>query len=725
MGNLQKHIREKGFMPDWLLSATTLLAGTAVGLALSRCLWQKTLKDAEPPKWMPAKLAGSYFGDLSKLHAEVKRTRIENENLRRELRQFSSLLNLAPLPVWRRDENLMVQYCNLTYTAMLEDVPERILEEYGMELSQQGRELAAQAVERKGLAFESRHMVIEGERRQYQIYEMADPDLGGTIGFAVDTTEREKAEEELRRHIRAHSELLEASNLATAIFDGNRRLKFYNSAFVSLWRLDKNWLDSEPGYLEIIEHLREKRRMPEMLNFQQFKQQRLKLFTDLLDTYEEILHLPDGRIVRLLIIPHVLGGLIYSFEDVTDKLALERSYNTLIAVQRETLNNLHEGVAVFGEDGRLRLSNPIYQKLWGLNASFVESEPHIGDILEKTKSYYTYADWAEFKERMMTQLHVRKMNYQRIERSDGSVIDWSTVPLPDGATLITYFDVTDSTLVERSLIEKNEALREADRLKTEFLLSVSYELRSPLTSITGFSEILKEEYFGTLNDKQREYINAVHESATQLGQLINNILDLASIEAGYMRLEISECDIRTMLKDVFALFAGRAKSGNIGLSLECPENIGKMQADEARIKQVLFNLLNNAIKFTPDDGAITLGAKVADGDNIELWVEDNGTGIPEEDKRSVFERFRAGAVRTQRSGAGLGLAMVKNFVELHGGRVELESELGKGTTVRCFVPRLHPTAYTIHSAPHSGSVLAQIDNESKKIKKTKRVKKDN
>jgi signal transduction histidine kinase len=709
-------------MDEWLSTIIAFAAGGGVGLYAARGLWQKVLSDDNPPA-KRSRLASRYFGNLSKLQNDIKRTRLESENLRRELRQFSSLLNLAPVPVWRRDESLMVQYCNLTYTAMLEDVPERILEEYGMELSEDGRQLAQKALAKGAMVAEDRHMVIDGDRRQYHIYEMPDPDLGGTIGFAIDTTEREEAEEGLKRHIQAHSDLLEASNMAAAIFDANRRLRFYNSAFVSLWRLDKNWLDKEPEYFEIIELLREKRRMPEMLNFQQFKQQRLKLFTDLMEAYEEILHLPDGRIVRLVVIPHALGGLIFSFEDVTDKVALESSYNTLIAVQRETLNNLHEGVAVFGEDGRLRLSNPIYQKLWGMNADFLNSEPHIGEILEQTKSYYTYQDWAEFKERMITQLHVRKMNYQRIERSDGSVIDWSTVPLPDGATLITYFDVTDSTLVERSLIEKNEALREADRLKTEFLLSVSYELRSPLTSITGFTEILKEQYFGKLNPKQGEYLDAVYDSATQLGQLINNILDLASIEAGYMRLEISDCDIRGMLKDVFALFKERARSNRVEITLKCGNNIGMMQADEARIKQSLFNLLNNAVKFTPEKGHITLGAKVADGDNIELWVEDNGMGIPEQEQRSVFERFRAGAVRTQRSGAGLGLAMVKNFIELHGGRVELHSMVGEGTKVSCYIPRMHPAIYSsANLKQNSGSPLAQAEDGGK-AKKPKRSKK--
>lgn len=705
-------------MPEWVSTVTAALAGTAVGLVLARGMWQRTVQDGKAPSWMPEFIARGYFGEVAKAQQEMRRAKLENDKLRRELRQFSSLLNLAPLPVWRRDESLMVQYCNLTYTAMLEDVPERILEEYGMELSANGQQLAQRALNEQAMVSEIRHMIIEGDRRQYQIYEMPDPDLGGTIGFAIDTTERERTDDELRRQITAHSDLLEASNMATAIFDANKQLKFYNSAFVSLWRLDKNWLDKEPGYIEVIEHLREKRRMPEMVNFQQFKQQRLRLFTDLMETYEEILHLPDGKIVRLLVIPHALGGLIFSFEDVTDKLALERSYNTLIAVQRETLNNLHEGVAVFGEDGRLRLCNPIYQKLWGLNASFLDSDPHIADILEKTKGYYNYQNWDEFKERMITQLHVRKMNYQRIERTDGSVIDWSTVPLPDGATLITYFDVTDSTLVERSLIEKNEALREADRLKTEFLLSVSYELRSPLTSITGFSEILKEDYFGKLNPKQQEYLEAIHDSASQLGQLINNILDLASIEAGYMRLDITECPVRDVLKEVFALFVERAKNNKVELSMKCPSSIGNVQADEARIKQVLFNLLNNAIKFTPEGGQVTLGAKVAEGDNILLWVEDTGMGIAEQEQRSVFERFRAGAVRTQRSGAGLGLAMVKNFIELHGGRVELESDLGKGTKVSCYIPREHPTLYTSQNLVlNSGSPLAQAEAQNEKTRK--------
>lgn len=693
-------------MADWIGGITLALAGAAGGLALSRPLWLSVIERGKIPHWIPTAIAKPYFGESSQSLMEAKRAKGENERLHKDVRHYSTLLNLAPFPVWRRDEKGLVTYCNLAYTALMEHIPERIIEEFGMELSQNSRNLAEQARKNQQPASEDLHVIVEGERQLYQLVEVPDPDLKGSVGFAVNASSREKVEEELRRHQEAQADLMEASNMATAIYDSEKRLKFFNNAYVSLWKFDRQWLLTKPTFGEAVEYLREKRRLPEMVNFQQYKQQRLKLFNDLIDPYEEILHLPDGKIVRMVIVPYALGGLIFFYEDVTDRMALERSYNTLIAVQRETLNNLHEGVAVFGEDGRLRLSNPIYQKIWGLSADFLASEPHIGEILEQTKNLYNYAEWGEFKERMITQSHVRKMSYQRIERTDGSVIDGSTVPLPDGATLITYLDVTDSTLVERSLIDKNEALREADRLKTEFLLSVSYELRSPLTSITGFSEILREKYFGDLNPKQAEYLNAIYDSAMQLGHLINNILDLASIEAGYMRLEIKEFAVADLLEKTREMVQERIAGSGQNLELVYPDNIGNLQADEIRIRQVLLNLLNNAIKFTPQGGLIRLGANTVGQSGIVLWVEDNGMGIPQDEQSSVFERFRAGALRNKRAGAGLGLAMVKNFVELHSGRIELTSEMGKGTKVSCFLPRQYADGLYTMGLGGSGSPLA-------------------
>ncbi|MBM3617076.1 MAG: PAS domain-containing protein [Alphaproteobacteria bacterium] len=690
-----------------LLAALLAFIG---GVMLVRALLRGLVADGKLPKWLPAKAADFLFGEVTQHMADGRRLKPENDRLRKEIRHFSTLLNLAPFPLWRRDANDQVVYCNLAYNALLEEVPERILEEFGLELGQNSQKLAARARAEGQMVTDELHIVVEGERKLFQLCEIPDPDHKGTVGFAIDVSGEERVEEELRRHIAAHATLMEASNMATAIYDADKKLKFFNNAYVSLWKFDRQWLNAKPDFFEVLEYLREKRRLPEIINFPLFKQQRAKLFTDLMDQHEEILHLPDGKIVRMVILPYALGGLIFFYEDVTDRLALERSYNTLIAVQRETLNNLHEGVAVYGEDGRMKLSNPTYQKMWGLSADFLASEPHLSEILEACRSYYGYiSDWEEFKERTIAAvIHARRMYYQREERSDGTVVDYNTVPLPDGATLITFSDVTDTTLVERSLIEKNEALREADRLKTEFLLSVSYELRSPLTSITGFSEILKERYFGELNEKQSEYLNAIHDSARQLGQLINNILDLASIEAGYMRLDVNEFAIRDLLESVEKEVHGRAAAGGQTFTLQVQDDLGQMQGDENRLRQILLNLVSNALKFTPQGGSITVGAsRQIGGDAVRLWVSDDGPGIPLNEQASIFERFRAGALRNQRAGAGLGLAMVKNFVELHHGRIELDSDVGKGTTVTCILPRVQQAKGTLTA---SGSPLALTEN---------------
>ena len=627
----------------------------------------------------------------------MERLRSENEKLKTELKNYSTILNMVPYPIWQRDGKLNVRFYNLSYGEAVEDVSDKPESGETPELDKKMKGLAKQAFETGKPVSERRHIIIGGARKLYHIMELPVPEESITVGCAIDLSEMESLKEDLTRHISAQDDFLESSASGMAIYGPDMRLKSFNYAFVNLWKLDEIWLDSQPTYGEILEALREKRKLPEQANFQLFKQQQIKLFTGLIEPREEFFYLPDGKALRVIAIPHALGGILFAYEDVTDRLALERSYNTLIAVQRETLDNLHEGVAVFGEDGRLKLNNPGYLALWHIDAEMARAEPHIRDIVEKCKPLFVYDDWESFKKQHIERIHARDFMSQRIERSDGKVIDWRKVPLPDGATLITYLDITDSTLVERSLRERNEALQEADRLKTEFLANVSYELRSPLTSISGFSEMLKQEYFGSLSEKQKEYVEGIHQSSQHLMQLINDILDLASVEAGYMRLEVSKFDIYAMMKSVLSLIQERAKEHDLKIKFECPARIGKMTADETRIKQILFNLLSNAIKYSSAGNTVTLGAKEMELDESMVWVEDEGKGIPPEEQETVFGKFYKGrnqeaarAKSGQRSGTGLGLSIVKSFIELHGGRVELHSQPEKGARFECHLHRHNP-----------------------------------
>jgi signal transduction histidine kinase len=621
----------------------------------------------------------------------------ENEKLKSNLKIYSTLLNMSPYPIWQRGEDLNIGFHNLAYSEAVEDLLESAEPGVVPELDKKVRMMSQQASGSTRSVTDRRHIVVGGQRKLYELTEFSIPEEKMFAGFAIDYSEVDKLKEDIARYISAQDDFLESSASAMAIYGSDMRLKTFNNAFVALWKFDEVWLDSHPTYSEILEVLHEKRRLPEQANFQFFKQQQVKLFTDLLEPREEFFYLPDGKALRVIAIPHALGGILFAYEDVTDRLALERSYNTLIAVQRETLDNLHEGVAVFGEDGRLKLSNPGYLFMWNLEIEFAGSEPHIRDLLEKYKVLFVPEDWENFKNQHIEQLQTRDFTSQRIERADGKVIDCRKVPLPDGATLITYLDITDSTLVERSLRERNDALSEADRLKTEFLANVSYELRSPLTSISGFSEMLRQEYFGTLSEKQREYVEGIHQSSQHLMQLINDILDLAGIEAGYMRLNISRFDIYAMMKPVVSLIQERSKENSITIKFECPSKIGKMTGDETRIKQILFNLLSNAIKYSQEGGKISFGAKETEAGEIMLWVEDDGQGIPIEEQAAVFSKFYKGRNQeaakgksTSRSGTGLGLPIVKSFIELHGGRVVLNSEPQKGARFECYLLRDNP-----------------------------------
>jgi signal transduction histidine kinase/PAS domain-containing protein len=238
----------------------------------------------------------------------------------------------------------------------------------------------------------------------------------------------------------------------------------------------------------------------------------------------------------------------------------------------------------------------------------------------------------------------------------------------------------------REIDDKSRQLEVASRHKSEFLANMSHELRTPLNAIIGFSEVLSERMFGEINDKQAEYLSDILESGRHLLALINDILDLAKIEAGRMELHPTEFDLPAAVENTLVLVRERAQRHGIALHHEIDERLGTVRADERKVKQVLLNLLSNAIKFTPEGGRIDVRSRVHDG-SAEISVVDTGVGIAPEDQVAVFEEFRqVGATQKKLEGTGLGLAISKKIVELHGGRIGVKSELGSGSTFAFTLP---------------------------------------
>jgi signal transduction histidine kinase len=601
-------------------------------------------------------------------------------------------LAALPFPVWLRGADLSLQWLNSAALTALElDLPTALSQQkelFNGTLGEDGRWLAEQAQLDLKARTEMAHGVVGGQRRYFAVTEVPlESKDTAFVGYAVDMTQLEEKESELRRHIAGNAAVLERLGSGIAIYGADQKLKFYNQSFVDLWGLREPFLRGEPTLGEVIEELRSERRLSEQADFRRYREDQLRLFTTLLEPLEELQYLPDGRMLRALVAPHPLGGLLFLYEDVSRRFELETSYNTLLAVQRESLNNLAEGICVYGSDGRLKLYNPAFARIWNLDIEVLEHEPHASDVLSRLRPFFAVSEeeWPNLLRDMVAVSLDRNPRSGRLERADSSVLDYLGLPLPDGAVLHSFLDISDSVRVEQALRESNDALEAADRLKSEFIANITYQLRTPLTAIMGFTEILQNQYFGPINDRQRDYCDNILEAGKRLVTLINDILELATIEAGYINLDREDVTINDMLHGVADVVSDWARQEDLELEVNCPETIGTAPIDERRIRQALFNLLSNAIKFTPAGGRIRLTASRT-ANELELVVADNGIGISSEDQSRIFKRFERANIRTGQTGAGLGLSVVKSIIEMHGGRIEIDSAPNRGTTVRCHLP---------------------------------------
>ena len=534
-------------------------------------------------------------------------------------------------------------------------------------------------------------MIVAGTRRILQVIDR--PSAGGSAGIGIDVTESEAMRAELARMTASHRRTLDQLSTAVAIFKTDQRLTFYNTAFRQLWGLEPSFLDSEPTDSSVLDRLRTARKLPEQADFRKWKAELHEAYRAIEPRQHEW-YLPDGRTLRVVTTPNPEGGVTYLFDDVTERLKLVRRYEALIGVQGETLEALNEGVAVFGSDGRLDLHNPAFARLWrvsssDLNGTNPAERPHIEAVMAWCARLYADEPFWMRLRGAVTSLETREPIHARLERADGSVLDCTTAPLPDGATLVTFQDVTDSVNVERALIERADALQDADRIKSQFVQHVSYELRTPLTNIIGFAHLLLDPMIGPtigpITEKQRDYLASIDKSSSALLAIINDILDLTTIDAGAMPLDLKEVDIRAAVDAAVLGLQDRIAEKAVLLDVRAAPDIGSFLADERRVRQILFNLLSNAISFSPAGEVVRVTVERRDG-AVVFNVTDRGPGIPSEISERVFDRFESHALGSEHRGAGLGLSIVRSFVELHGGTVKLDSAVGRGTTVTCIFP---------------------------------------
>jgi signal transduction histidine kinase len=623
------------------------------------------------------------FVALSKTQKDHARLKAEHEALASEYASVRNVLEVLPMPFWLRRSDGRLRWVNRAFANAVDA-------KNAGEAIQEGREFLGTTTREAILQHhlvnpeyaQTVPVVVGGDRRVFAVTDVSNGD--GSAGLAVDRSEIEAVREELRKTIRSHSETLDQLTTAVAIFDAREQLRFFNQAFQKLWGLDLPFLESAPGNGLLLDRLRSDSKLAEQPEWRRWKENLLAAYRAV-EPQEHWWHLPDGRTIRVVANPHPAGGVTWVFENLTERIDLESRYNAAVKVQGETLDNLAEGVAVFGPDGRLRLSNPAFARLWGLSQELIAPGTHISTIRAACELFGGQTPWSDFVSDVTGFDDERRDRHGQVELGNGSILRYAVIQLPNGQVMMTFVDVTDTVNVERALKEMNDALQRADQLKNDFVQHVSYELRSPLTNIMGFTELLALPATGPLNPRQRDYVDHIGSSSAVLLAIVNDILDLATVDAGIMELELTDVAVEDVVRSASDLVADRLREEGIVLRVDTAKAPPTLRADEHRLRQILFNLLSNAANYAPTNSSIALACR-AGRDGVEISVHDDGPGIPPDVLDTVFRRFESRANGGRRRGAGLGLAIVKSLVELHGGSVRIETAPGRGTTVVCSFP---------------------------------------
>jgi signal transduction histidine kinase len=605
---------------------------------------------------------------------------------------LSGVIQAAPMPMWYRGADLRLamvnsQYVDAVEAASAEDVIARGLEL--VEGSGVGGPLGNAVLARDARSVQSQTMpaTIRGERRMLRVYD-APLSTGGVAGFAIDIEDLEQARARLKRFDDAQRAMLDRLSAGVVQFGADRSLVFCNQPFRRLFAMKAEWLADRPEFDRVLERMREAKRLPEVRDFPGWKAERRDWFLAAGGGQEEEWHLPGGAHLRVVAQPLPDGGLLLIFEDRTEQVQLASARDTLLRVRTATFENLYEALGVFAADGRLQLWNNKFRLVWGFDEEFLATHPRVDVLAEAASRQLANPARASLIADLVRAATVeRQQRGGRVGFADGRHFEFAAVPLPDGNGLFTMLDISDSRRIERALRDRNEALEAADRIKTSFVATMSYELRTPLTSISGFAEMLNEGYAGKLSASASGYVEAILQSVERLGMLVDEVLDLTQAEGKAPELDMQPIDLGAVAQAAADAVAPLANKRKLDFAVEILPSTGAITGDARRLQQVIEHLLRHAVAGTPAGGRVLLHTDGTDA-TARIVVSDDGVGMSPQAVTRAFDRFaQPGITRDGERALGLGLPLAKQFVEAHGGTIELLSEAGQGTLITATLPR--------------------------------------
>ncbi len=602
---------------------------------------------------------------------------------------LTGLIEAAPMPMWFRGPDLKLQMVNAAYVEAVEGSDAGEVVARGLELiegSDRGGPLAGAtaARERGQPTVQILPATIGGARRMLRVIDVP-LSTGSVAGFAVDIEDLEQARSGAKRFAEAQRGMLDRLSAGVAQFGADRALVFSNQPFSRLFAIRPEWLAEGMEFDRVLERMREANRLPEVRDFPGWKAERRNWFVGAEGATEESWHLPGGTHLRVVAQSLPDGGLLVIFEDRTEQVQLASARDTLLRVRTATFDNLFEALGVFAADGRLQLWNNRFRAVWGVDEVFLGTHPRVDAFAaEVAGKLVTPGRAALIPDLVRAATIERQQRGGRVALNDGRHFEFAAVPLPDGNALFTMLDITDSRRAEQALRERAEVLEEADKVKTQFVANMSYELKTPLTSIGGFAEMLHGGYAGELPEQAQSYVEAILDSVERLGLLVDDVLDLTQGGEGLERVDV---DLASVAREAASAVQPTIRRRRIDFAVELGRSTGRVQGDARRLREVIEHLLRNALGSLPAGGRLLLHTD-GSANRARIIVSDDGPGLDADSASRAFDRFAEPQLQPGGERAlGTGLPLARQFVEAHGGTIGLVSEPGQGTLVTVDLPR--------------------------------------
>ncbi|WP_417318198.1 PAS-domain containing protein [Erythrobacter aureus] len=641
------------------------------------------------PAVSPGGAALVWVFDFSDSEAELAQLREEAARAREDFGALVGLIEAAPMPMWFRGADMLLRLVNKAYVSAVgaESADQVVADQIELVETVNGRtaaQVAQQAADRRQPIERILSATIDNARRTIRVTDL--PLMGeGIAGYAVDIEEMEEQAREFRAFREAQRSMLDQLSIGVAQFDAAHRMTFANQPFHRVFALPPGVVNERTTFQQMLLIARENGRIPEVRDFPAWRNELAEWFLRD-EPHEEAWPLPDSTHLRIIAQPLPDGGLVMIAEDRTEQLALSATRDTLLRTRTATFDNLFEALAVFAPDGHLELWNRGFPGAWGIDPEVLDGHPQAEDLLEAiAKNLADPAAVSRINQVIRAATLDRKKSDDRIELSDGRTLDFAGVPLPDGNGLLTVLDVTASRQAEEALRERNRALEEADAVMTRFLANMSYEFRTPLTSIGGFAELLTSGIAGELTPQAKEYAQAISLSVGKLTEQVENVLDLSQSEAGLMPLRKTELELLPFITQIVRKQEGRILDGELTLDLKGnPDK--SVTADPQQLRRAISQLLDNAIKGTPRGGRIVVDIGRKRGET-RIIISDNGRGMSQHELARALEGIRMapggkGIERRQ----GLGIPLARQLIEAHDGTLDIQSRKNGGTTATITLP---------------------------------------